>query len=121
MSVTVVVCTMVPLVPVILIVRLPIVAVLATVKVRVVDPDDVTEGGLNFPVIFEGNPVTLKVVTPTNPPEGVSVTTTWPLVPRVIVMAVGDADMEKLPGEFTRSCRGAVRVKAPLSPVTVIV
>jgi len=97
-------------------------AEVCAVKLKVVDPDDVTGRGLNFPVTCAGRPLRVKVVLPTKPPEGVSVSVTWPLAPpRVIVIAPIEADIEKSPGEFTRSLRGAVRVSVPAVPVTVIV
>ena len=104
------------------IVRVPTTALVPAVRLRVVDPDDVTDKGLNIPVTCAGRPLIVNFVTPTNPPEGVSVTTTWPLPPpRVMVTAMGEADKEKSPGEFIRSSRGAVRVSVPLIPVTVMV
>lgn len=116
------VCTKVPLVPATVIVWVPAIAEVCAVKLKVVDPDAVTDRGLNFPVTCAGRPLRLKVVTPTKPSAGVSVTVTWPLgPPRVIVIAPADAAIEKSPGEFTRSLRGAVRVSVPAVPVTVIV
>lgn len=83
-----------PLVPASVIVCVPAIAEVATVRLKVVDPDAVTDKGLNFPVTCAGRPLRLKVVMPTNPPEGVSVTTTWPLAPpRVIVIALGEDDI----------------------------
>ena len=117
-----VVCTRVPLVPVIVMVLVPASAPLAAVRVRVVVPEDVSDTGLNFPVTFAGNPLTENFVTPTNPKLGVSVRATLPLIPpRVIATALGEADIEKSPGEFTNSWRGAVRSRVPLLPLTVMV
>jgi hypothetical protein len=88
-SITLVVCTRVPLVPVIVIVLVPASAPLAAVRVRVVVPEDVSDTGLNFPVTFAGNPLTENFVTPTNPKLGVSVRATLPLIPpRVIATAL---------------------------------
>ena len=116
-----VVCTRVPLVPVIVIVLVPASAPLAAVRVRVVVPEDVSDTGLNFPVTFAGNPLTENFVTPTTPKRGVSVRATLPLIPpRVIATALGETDIEKSPGEFTNSWRGAVRSRVPWLPLTVM-
>ena len=102
--------------------RVPTGALAPAVKLRVVDPDDVTDKGLNVTVTWFGRRLVANVVTPTNPPEGVSVTSTWPQAPaRVMVMALDDADKEKSPGEFIRSGKGAVRLSAPIVPFTIMV
>jgi hypothetical protein len=72
-SVTEAVWLSVPLVPVIVNEKLPAGVVLAVVTVRVDEPE-ATEAGLKLAVAPVGNPLTLKLTVPVNPPEGVTVT-----------------------------------------------
>lgn len=53
--------------------KLPVGVVAAVVTVKVEDPEVVTDVGLKVPVAPAGNPVTLKLTVPVNPPEGVTV------------------------------------------------
>jgi hypothetical protein len=64
---TVVVCTVVPLVPVIVRVNVPVGVVLAVVTVMVEEPEAVTDVGLKLAEAPEGNPLALKVTVPLNP------------------------------------------------------
>ena len=63
-----------PLVPVMVNGKLPVGVVLAVVTVMVEEPDVVTDVGLKLTVAFAGNPLTLKLTVPVNPPVGVTVT-----------------------------------------------
>lgn len=56
-------------------VRLPLVALLFTVIVRVEFPEPLTEAGLNVPVTRDPNPLTLRPTVPANPFWPVMVTT----------------------------------------------
>jgi hypothetical protein len=64
---TVVVCTVVPLVPVIVRVNVPVGVVLAVVTVIVEEPEPVTERGLKVALAPDGSPLVLKVTVPANP------------------------------------------------------
>jgi hypothetical protein len=55
-------------------VRLPIVAFLATVTLRVEVPEPVTEVGVKVAVTLEPNPLTLRLTVPVNPFCGAMVT-----------------------------------------------
>ena len=72
--VTLVECTRLPLVPVIVSVRLPTVAFLATLTVSVEVPEPVTEAGLKLAVTRDPNPLTLRPTVPANPFTPVMVT-----------------------------------------------
>ena len=72
--VTVVEWTNVPLVPAMVSVRLPVVALVPTWIVRVEVPDPATEVGLKLAVTREPNPVTLRLTVPANPLFSVTVT-----------------------------------------------
>jgi len=56
-----------PLTPVMVNVRVPVVARLFTVTVRVEVPDPVTDVGLKVPVTREPSPLTLRLTVPANP------------------------------------------------------
>ncbi|HEY3136791.1 MAG TPA: hypothetical protein VGL29_12250, partial [Blastocatellia bacterium] len=58
---TVVLCTKLPLVPVIVRVEVPVGVVLLVVTVIVEDPEPVTEGGLKLAEAPAGKPLALKV------------------------------------------------------------
>ena len=72
-SVTVVVCVMDPLVPLIVSVELPVAVVEATVTVIVEVPEPVTEVGENAAVAPVGNPLAVKATEPVNPFTAVTV------------------------------------------------
>src|SRR6267143_3385528 len=60
-----------PLVPLIVNVNVPLVLPVFTVSVEF--PDVFTDGGLKLADAPPGNPLTLKVTVPVNPPDGVTV------------------------------------------------
>ena len=60
--------------PVIVNVDVPLGVFLLVATVRVEEPEPVTEPGLKLPVARKGNPLTLKLTVPENPPDGVTVT-----------------------------------------------
>jgi hypothetical protein len=72
--VTVVEWTNAPLVPVMVSVRLPVVALLLTRTDRVEDPEPVTEVGLKVGVTRAPNPLTVRFTAPANPFFAVIVT-----------------------------------------------
>jgi hypothetical protein len=84
--------TSVPLVPVIVKGKLPVgvEAVVATVKVEL--PDVATVAGLKDAVAPTGNPLTLRVTVPVNPPDGVTVAVYVALPPGVTVTEAGVAE-----------------------------
>ena len=65
--VTVVVWTVLPLVPVMVMVEVPVGVVLAVVTVIVEEPEVVTDVGLKLAVAPVGKPLALKVTVPLNP------------------------------------------------------
>jgi hypothetical protein len=71
--VTVVVCTSVPLVAVIVKVEFPTGVEEEVETVSVLVPDPVSEVGLNTPVEFAGSPLTVKPTVPVKPFNGVRV------------------------------------------------
>src|ERR1700758_133996 len=91
----VVVCVKLPEVPVIVIVRVPVVAELLAVKVTVLVL--VAGFGLKAAVVPLPNPEAESVTEPVNPPEGVMVIVLVPCELRVIVRLVGEADSVKFP------------------------
>jgi hypothetical protein len=58
-------------------------------------PDVVTEPGLKLAVAPVGNPLTLKVTAPVNPPVGVTVAVYEALAPAVTVAEAGVAETLK--------------------------
>src|SRR5262249_28309781 len=85
-----------PLVPVIVTVAGPVVAVLDALSVRVVALP--LDAGLKLAVTPAGNPLALNATLPPNPPLGVTVMVLVPLDPRVTVKLVGLAVNEKSAG-----------------------
>jgi hypothetical protein len=71
---TVVECFSPPLVPLMVTVNVPVLAVLLVVTVMVLDPEPVTELGLNFALAPEPRPLALKLTLELNPLSGVTVT-----------------------------------------------
>jgi hypothetical protein len=112
-----------PLVPVIVNVRVPVVALLFTVTVRVEVPEPVTEVGLKVPVTRDGSPLTLKLTAPANPLVPVMVTVYVPDDDRATLRLVGETEMVKFGGftEFTVRVTVVVWVRAPEVPVMVMV
>ena len=72
--VTVVEWTRLPAVPVIVNTKLPLGVFLFVETVRIEEPEPVTEAGLKLALVREGNPETLKLTVPVNPPVPVMVT-----------------------------------------------
>jgi len=72
-SVTVVECTRLPLVPVIVSVYVPAGVVVLVVTDMVDEPEPVTDVGLKLALAPAGNPLALRLTTPENPPDPVTV------------------------------------------------
>lgn len=81
LSVTVVDAVVEPLVPVIVTLAAPTVAVCAAVKVRVLPADPVTDAGLNAAVTPDGRPLTVNATVPLKPLIALTVTLADALVP----------------------------------------
>jgi hypothetical protein len=115
-------CETPPLVPVIVIGKVPVGAFLATVRVKCDVPEPVMETGLKLPVTPDGMPVADKVTAESKPPATVEVTTANPLWPRSRSPDVGETEMLKEPvvAAVTVSDTVAVCVIPPPVPVTVI-
>jgi hypothetical protein len=111
----------VPLVPVIVTVAAPRVAVLDAVKVSVLVP--VVEAGLNAAVTPAGNPLVVKATLPVKPPVGATVIVLTAVAPRLIDVVAGLAEMEKfgVAGALTVKLIVAECVVVPLVPTTVTV
>jgi hypothetical protein len=94
----------------------------ATVKaeVAVFGEVTVTGFGLNAPVLFVGNPVTVKETGPLNEFSGVMVNGKLALVPALIVSTLVFAVIEKS-GETTTNATEVVWVRVPSVPETVMV
>lgn len=108
--------------PVIVKVRVPLVALLLTVIVRVEEPEPATEVGLNRVVTREPCPLALKLTVPLNPLTAAIVTLEVPLVPRVTVMLAGESEIVKFGlGPLTVRVIVVVWVIVPEVPVMVTV
>jgi len=116
-----VVWVIVPLVPVMVTVAAPRVAVLDAVNVRALVP--VVEAGLNAVVTPAGNPLALNATLPVKPPLGVMVIVLPDVAPRLMDTVAGLAAMVKLgvAGVFTVRLTVAECDTAPLVPVIVMV
>ena len=79
-SVTDAECVVVPLVPVMVIGKLPVGVVLLVVTVSVEFPE-VSDAGLNVPAAPAGNPLMLRLTEPVKPPVGVTVAVYVVLLP----------------------------------------
>jgi hypothetical protein len=64
----------VPLVPVIVNEKVPVVVLFPVLTVNVDEPEPDTDVGLKLAVAPDGNPLTLKFTVPVNPPEGLTFT-----------------------------------------------
>jgi hypothetical protein len=82
----------------------------------VVDPDVVTEAGLNVAVAPEGNPVTVKPTVPVKPLTGLTVAVYVVLPPGTTVRDAGVAESVK---SETVIVRDAGALAAPWLSVTV--
>jgi hypothetical protein len=119
--VTVVEWDVVPLVPVTVIVRVPVVARRLTVMVRVDDPAPVIEVGLKPRVTLFPCPEPESEMAELKPPLTAVLTVTWPDVPRVTVIELGDALIEKPAlALVTESETVVVCTVLPEVPVTVM-
>jgi len=76
-------------------VRVPVVALLPTVTVRVELPDPATEVGLKEVVTLAPAPLTLRLTVPVNPLTGLIVTVYLPLAPRATLRLVGETEIAK--------------------------
>ncbi len=114
-----VVCDRVPLIPVMVTVPVPTVAVADAVNMSVLVP--VVDVGLNVGVTPAGRPLALKATLPVNPPLGVTVIVVDAVVPRVTVTFAGLAESEKsgVGGAFTVSVIAVVCESVPLVQVMV--
>jgi len=109
-SITVVECTRLPLVPVMVKVYVPAGVVVLVVTDIVDEPDPVADVGLKLALAPAGNPLALKVTTPANPPDPVTVAVYDVPLPAVTVAEAGVAAMVKSPttGAFTTRVTEAV-------------
>lgn len=110
-----------PLVPVMVIVRVPVLALAPTVMVMVDAPAPVIEVGLKVAVSFLPRPEALKLMGALKPPVTEVVIVEVPLLPRAMVSDAGDALSEK-PADTPVTVRVTVVVSVvlPEVPVTVI-
>ena len=120
---------------VVLFVTLPPVPVMVTVKVPVVAPDvtliiiaaDPAPGagiveGLNATLTPVGTPEAVNAIAELNPPETVVVILAWPCDPRATDTLAGAAAIVKVPvGPVTVRLTVVVSVVLPAVPVTVMV
>ena len=72
-KVTLTECVKLPLVPVMVTVKVPALALQVLVRFSVDVPEPVTEAGLKFAVIPAGSPLMLRATAPVNPPDDVAV------------------------------------------------
>jgi hypothetical protein len=93
-SVTVVECDKVPLVPVMVTVAVPVAAVALAVKVRTLV--EVVGFVPKVVVTPEGKPDADRLTLPVKPPEGVTEIVVFPLLPWTTVTLEGEAESEKL-------------------------
>jgi hypothetical protein len=87
------------------------------VTVSVLEPDGVTETGLNDLVAPEGNPVALKATVPVKPVPAVTIAVKVVLAPLTTVLEAGSAASEKSVTVIVRVA-GVALASPPLS-VTV--
>ena len=115
--------TVVPLVPVMVMVDVPVLAVLATLKVSFDVPEPVMDVGLYVPVTPVGSPDEVSLTAESNPPVAVTVTVTYPLCPSSREPEAGETDTlnPAVTGAVTVSVKVVVWVRVGLVPVTVMV
>jgi len=108
-------------VPIIVSVRLPVVACLATWTVSAEIPEPVIDAGAKLAVTREGNPLTLRLTIPANPFWLAMVTVYCPEEFRATVRAEGTAEMVKsgAGAGFTTSVTVVECARLPLVPVIV--
>lgn len=95
----VVACAKLPDVPVTFTVNVPRVAVLVTRSVNVLDA--VAGFGLKLAVTPLGSPEAVRLTVLLKPPVGVIVIVLWPLLPRLMLRLLGEAESEKLGAAVT--------------------
>ena len=105
-----------PLVPLIVSVYVPVGVEALVETLMVVDPEVLTDAGLNEAVAPVGSPVTLNATVPLNPVPGVTVAVYVVPAPAMTVRDDGVADNEK---SVTVIVRVAGWLAAPLLSVTV--
>jgi hypothetical protein len=112
-----------PLVPVMVKVRVPGVALRPTVTVRVEFPEPVMDVGLKLALTRDPWPLTLRFTVPAKPFTPVTVTVDCPVVLRATVMLVGESEIEKsgLGAGLTTSVTVVECTRLPLVPVMVSV
>jgi len=122
-SVTVVEWLKLPLVPVMVSVRFPTLALLPTFTVSVEVPEPVTEVGLKLALTRDPNPLTLRFTVPANPFTAVMVTVYWPEEFLLTVRVDGDAEIVKsgTGAGFTTRVTVVECTSEPLVPVMVTV
>lgn len=110
-----------PLVPVMVRVRVPGVALRLTNTDRVELPEPVMDVGLNVGVTRPPWPLTLRFTVPAKPFTPVTVTVDVPVVSRVTLMLVGESEIEKsgFGAGFTTSVTVVECDRLPLVPLMV--
>jgi hypothetical protein len=110
-----------PPVPVMVIGKVPVGALLDTVSVKCDVPEPVIDAGLKLPVTSVGMPVADSATGESNPPETARVTTAYPLCPRSREPEVGETEMVKVPVAAAVTVRETVAVCVIPPPVPVMV
>lgn len=120
----VVVLLVLPLVPMMVMVRVPVVAreLAVNFTVDVPEPGAPMDDGVKLTVTPDASPVAVKAIAELKPPVAAVVMVDVPLLPRTIVTDVGEAEMVKLGGAGAVTVRVivAVLLMPPPEPVTVI-
>lgn len=91
--------------------------VVLTVSVEL--PDPTTDVGLKLAEAPVGNPLTLKLTVPLNPPDPASLTEYVVPAPAVTVWLAGEAATLKSPAELTTNVTFVEWLSEPLVPVIV--
>lgn len=107
--------------PVIVSVRLPVVACFPTLTFKVEVPEPVTDVGVKLVVTRDPCPLTLRLTVPVKPFTAAMVTVILPDAPRLTVRVVGDAEMVKFGAGagFTTRVTVVEWTRLPLVPVMV--
>ena len=122
-SVSVVEWLKLPLVPVMVNVRVPVVARRLTLTDKVDVPEPVTEVGVKVGVTREPCPLTVRLTVPVNPFTAPIVINEVPVLPRTTVMLVGESEIVKSAAGagFTTRVTVVECTRLPLVPVMVSV
>lgn len=96
---------------------MPVAAVLAAVKVRVLAP--VVDAGLKFALTPAGNPLALRATALLNPPTEVTVTALVPVAPCVTVAFVAEREKSGFCAAVTVKLTLVLCVSVPLAPLMV--